>query len=154
MEKCTPIGFDCEPVSYHDVEYHMAFVDNFDYGAIKFSIIFEGKQDDLFYFYEIKNDLLTGDINVDTETIKKLINDGEGVIRLKWWEYNDAECTDNPGINIVNGKLVYYLKLTNKITLQIITEHNENTYYYMDYMNEMLELCRNVKEGKYELRAF
>lgn len=145
-----PIGINDLPVTKYGVDYHIAFMEPLDFGETTPKVVFEGKQDDFFYFLEIESDLLEGNLDVDTESIKKLIDNGVGTFHLQWWQINDAYITDDPGISRVAGVLAYYIKLTNAITLQIVVENEKEG---LDHMDDMAELCRHVNEGKYELCA-
>lgn len=146
----TLLGIKRGIVTKYGVDYHMAFVEEPDFFEKTQKITFEGKQDDFVYFLQIRSDILVIDNKLDAEHVKKAINDGEAVFDLLWYAINDANVTDDPGIIKLNGKLVYLLKLTDEITLQIIAESKKGS---LDCIDDMMELCHLVEAGKYVLRA-
>lgn len=146
----TLLGIKRGIVTKYGFDYHMVFVEEPDFLEKTPKITFEGKQDDFVYFLQIKDDGLTNDNRVDSARVKKAINDGKCVFDLLWYAINDANVTDDPGINKINGKLVHFLKLTDEITLQIVAESKNDS---LDCIDDMMELGRRVEKGEFDLRA-
>lgn len=146
----TLLGIKRGIVTKYGVDYHMAFVEEPDFLEKTQKITFEGKQDDFVYFLQIKEDGLINDNIIDSERVKKVINEGKCVFDLLWYAINDANVTDDPGIIRINGKLVYFLKLTDEITLQIVANSQNGS---LDCIDDMMELGRLVEKGEFDLRA-
>lgn len=141
------------PMTRYGIDYHMAYLNSTeeDDCEIPPEIYFVGKQDDFFYFLRVVGYVSADDTKVDREQVMRLINAGKGEFKLYWWMANDALATDNPGINSVNGELIYNIELTDELTVEITVEGELEESFYLEAMEKF---CDRVDMEDYSLRAF